>query len=111
MKEIQFSKYQIRGAYHWDHISTHALKSNAFVKGRYRYCINLLEQGLGKNLHNKKIIDIGCGEGFLTRTILDRFPNAIAFASDVAQEMLSKAAKLLDSYGSRIHLSRDNIHE
>jgi SAM-dependent methyltransferase len=56
-------------------------------------------------------IDIGCGEGLLTKAILDRFPKAIAHASDVAEEMLAKAARLLGDYGSRVRLSRQNIHE
>ena len=56
-------------------------------------------------------IDIGCGEGLLTKVILDRFPKAIAHASDAAAEMTSKAATLLAPYGERAKLSQHNIHD
>ena len=56
-------------------------------------------------------VDVGCGEGLLAKTILDRFPNAIAHASDAAPEMMEKAAELLSPYGDRAKLSRHNIHD
>jgi ubiquinone/menaquinone biosynthesis C-methylase UbiE len=56
-------------------------------------------------------IDISCGEGLLAKAILDRFPRAVAHASDVADEMMTKAAELLAPCGERAKLSRHNIHE
>ncbi|MCK4849797.1 MAG: class I SAM-dependent methyltransferase [Phycisphaerae bacterium] len=56
-------------------------------------------------------IDIGCGEGLLTKAVLDRFPNAIAHASDAAAEMTTKAATLLAPYADRAKLSQRNIHD
>ena len=62
-EEIKFLKYKQRGAYHWDQISKNPLKSNAFVKGRYLKCIELLENI--SELKNKTILDFGCGDGAL----------------------------------------------
>ena len=56
-------------------------------------------------------IDMGCGEGLLAKTILDRFPKAVAHASDVAGEMMAAATKLLAPYRERAKLSQHNIHE
>ena len=56
-------------------------------------------------------IDIGCGDGLLSKAILDRFPKAFAYASDAADEMLCKAEKLFEAYGDRIELSCHNMHE
>lgn len=61
--EIEFQKYKQRGAYHWDQISKNLIKSNAFVKGRYLKCIELLENI--SELKNKIILDFGCGDGAL----------------------------------------------
>ena len=56
-------------------------------------------------------IDIGSGEGLLAKAILDRFPSAVAHASDVAGEMMEKAAAVLAPHGDRVRLSEHNIHE
>lgn len=56
-------------------------------------------------------MDIGCGEGFLTKTILDEYPNSTCHATDVAEEMIAKAHELLKAYGLRVTISQHNIHE
>lgn len=57
------------------------------------------------------LVDIGCGEGFLSQTILDQYPNSVCHATDVAEEMIGKAKDLLESYGDRVIISRHNIHD
>jgi len=58
-----FSKYQKRGAYHWNQIGNHPIKSNAFVKARYNKCVDLLK---GHVETTSKILDLGCGDGVLS---------------------------------------------
>lgn len=62
--EIEFMKYKLRGAYHWEQISMHPFKSNAFVKGRYLKCIELAS--LKCSLRNSTVLDLGCGDGALS---------------------------------------------
>lgn len=56
-------------------------------------------------------VDIGCGEGFLSQAILDKYPNSVCHATDVAEEMISKSQALLAPYGDRVHISQHNIHD
>lgn len=64
-KDADFIKYNHRGAYHWEQISCHPVKSNAFVKGRYIKCIEILEDKIS-SLTGKKTLDLGCGDGALS---------------------------------------------
>lgn len=43
----------------------------------------------------KCILDIGCGTGFLTRLIAERYPNARILGIDIAPAMIDQAAQLL----------------
>lgn len=63
--EIQFEKYQRKGAYHWDEISHDPRKANAVTIARYRMCLKLLEEKLD-GIEGKTILDFGCGDGALT---------------------------------------------
>jgi tRNA (cmo5U34)-methyltransferase len=56
-------------------------------------------------------VDISCGEGFLSKTILEKYPNSVGHATDVAEEMITKAESLLGAYGDRVSVSRHNIHD
>lgn len=64
-QEIEFLKYQSGGAYHWDQISRHPKRSNAFVKARYRKCIDLVSRSLPEGLTGLRVADYGCGDGAL----------------------------------------------
>lgn len=68
-KEIEFIKYNTRGAYHWEQISLHPVKRNAFVIGRYKNVISILKKGFNDNLSEKSVLDIGCGDGVLSYLI------------------------------------------
>lgn len=68
MGEIDFNKYERRGAYHWAQISRHPMKRNSYVLGRYQNMLTLLRQEVGC-LHGKKILDVGCGDGVLAYLI------------------------------------------
>jgi ubiquinone biosynthesis O-methyltransferase len=92
--EIEFKKYKTRGAYHWEQISLHPTKRNAFVLGRYRNVISLLKK-LG-SLKAKKILDVGCGDGVLSYMLakehailsgVDTSDIAIAYAKEKTKNM------------------------
>lgn len=60
IREIKFTKYQKRGAYHWQQISRNIFRFNAYVMARYQQVVDKIPKN--KNL---KILDIGCGDGVL----------------------------------------------
>ena len=62
---MSFSKYEKRGAYHWEQIGKHPIKANAFVKARYHMCIDLLKRHKPPQI-NTSVLDLGCGDGALT---------------------------------------------
>lgn len=66
MNEILFNKYDQKGAYHWDQISLHPLKRNAYVVARYCNVISLLKEKCGHSLKGMRILDLGCGDGVLS---------------------------------------------
>ena len=80
-EEIEFKKYQTRGAYHWEQIGNHPRKANAFVASRYEMCLRLWERQ-GGTLQGKRLLDLGCGDGVLTY-LLDR-RGAISHGIDVS---------------------------
>jgi len=94
-KVREFNKYKTRGAYHWEQISKHYLKRNAFVLGRYKNVINLLKRELG-SLDNKKILDVGCGDGVLSFLLAkeDAKVSGIDY-SDIAIEFAKEKTKQL----------------
>jgi SAM-dependent methyltransferase len=62
-EEIIYDKYKKRGAgYHWQQISSNPLLMSAFVKGRYKKCIDLFAAHAG-TLSGRELLDFGCGDG------------------------------------------------
>lgn len=64
LENEEFSKYERRGAYHWEQISHSIRHHNSFVSARYDAVISMLEGLQGKN-----ILDIGGGDGALSYLI------------------------------------------
>lgn len=48
-----------------------------------------------------RVVELGCGEGFLSAALLDCFPQAEVVALDGSAEMRDQAAARLDAFGSR----------
>jgi len=80
MKEIKFQKYKTKGAgYHWEQISNSIKKRNVFVVARYELILDLL----GKEIKNKKVLDVGCGDGVLSYLLAKKGANVIGIDSSV----------------------------
>ncbi|MEM4326169.1 MAG: class I SAM-dependent methyltransferase [Candidatus Pacearchaeota archaeon] len=103
-EEIEFKKYEERGAYHWDQISKNPFKSNAFVKGRYLKCIELLENVC--RLKNKKILDYGCGDGALAYLLWKR--GAKVYGIDNSEIAIKYAIEKHKQYNTDCHFELAN---
>jgi len=91
MVGITFGKYKTRGAgYHWVQNSMHPTKMNAFVKARYQKCIALLENKM-VFFTDKKILDLGCGDGVLTFELYKK--GAECYGVDSSEEAIDYAKK------------------
>jgi len=71
-KDIKFTKYKKRGAYHWQQISNSILNHNAFVSARYNQVVNQIPKN-----PSQIILDIGCGEGVLVYLIFKKTKSQI----------------------------------
>ena len=79
--EIEFSKYESRGAYHWEQISRSIRRHNAFASARYDAVLSALEE-----VHGQLLLDIGGGDGVLSYLIARR--GAQAVVADTARAAL-----------------------
>jgi tRNA (cmo5U34)-methyltransferase len=52
----------------------------------------------------KRILDLGCGDGYLARTLLSRYPSAQAVLIDHSAAMLERAAREMAPYGERCEI-------
>jgi 2-polyprenyl-3-methyl-5-hydroxy-6-metoxy-1,4-benzoquinol methylase len=95
--EIDFQKYRTRGAYHWQQISLHPTRSNAFVKARYFCCLSLLCEAVD-GLRGKRVLDVGCGDGVLTWNLQRQGANA--HGVDASEIAIRLAREMHDKRGS-----------
>ena len=84
-KEIKFNKYQKRKAYHWKQASFNIFTGNCFVRERYEQCVSAIKSNL-EVTNNTKILDYGCGDGYLTHLISKLTPNA--YGTDLSKESI-----------------------
>ncbi|MFH1280548.1 MAG: class I SAM-dependent methyltransferase [Candidatus Beckwithbacteria bacterium] len=84
-REIIFTKYQNRGAYHWQQIRKNLFTFNAFVLARYQQVLGQIPSN--KNL---KFLDIGCGDGVLLYLISQK-TKAQLFGIDSDSDSLKTA--------------------
>lgn len=101
MQELEFVKYKNRGAYHWLQDSSHIFKGNAFVKARYKKCVELLKQEM--DIKGKKVLDYGCGDGVLIYKIHKE--GAIGYGIDPSEIAIKYAAKEHEKRHSNVKFS------
>lgn len=53
----------------------------------------------------RQVVDLGCGPGGLTRTLLDRWPDAAVVGLDSSPEMIERAAAAEDTPGIRFEVA------
>ncbi len=58
-----------------------------------------------------RILDLGCGPGFLCDVFLERFPKAQAVGVDVDLFLLAMAQHVLAGYGDRVFLIRKDLRD
>lgn len=101
MDEINFEKYERKGAYHWDEISHDPRKANAVTIARYRLCLKLLEEKLD-GIKGKTILDFGCGDGALTYEMFKK--GAISTGVDLSALAIKLGSKKHQEKGSTAKL-------
>jgi len=86
-EELIFDKYKKRGAgYHWKQISKSITKRNIFVVARYNIVLNQL-----RSCKDKRILDIGCGDGALTYLLSQK--GGFVIGVDSSDEAINFARK------------------
>ena len=99
-------------------------KKNSSVAGRFSKAAKsynksaLFQQGVASKLvsylpgrnDTRRILEIGCGTGFLTRELLFRYPDAHVDALDISFEMLRQAKSELQP-GSKVNFILADINE
>jgi 2-polyprenyl-3-methyl-5-hydroxy-6-metoxy-1,4-benzoquinol methylase len=62
---MEIEKYSKKREYHWIDIGRRPRTSNACVRARYQFCIDLLKSRLDPS-KKVRVLDLGCGDGALT---------------------------------------------
>lgn len=81
-----------------------ALMNNPVRAGLQRHYEARLLQELGGRVHRQTVLEIGCGRGVGTEIIFERFGAAHVDAFDLDLEMVDKARRRLERYGSRVRV-------
>lgn len=87
----EFKKYKKRGAYHWRMISRNLKEHRPFAVARYKICLEMLGE-----VANKKIVDVGCGDGALTGLIAKA--GGIVIGIDPSKEGLALARQMFEKH-------------
>src|SRR3954447_15830274 len=95
----------------WDDEATDAflLYGEAFVPYRheqFRTVCTLIEAA-----HSKRVIDLCCGEGKLSRTLLENASAVTVEGFDASERMLESARSALAGYGERFQTALFDVHD
>ena len=88
-----------------------AVLGEVFVPGREEILRALLDHVPAAPGESFLAVDIGCGGGWLSGAVLEKFPGSRVLALDRSQEMLRAAGKLLEPYGERAELRGFRLEE
>ena len=77
---------------------------------RYQEMLYSMFQYIPENFKPKRIIDLGCGTGNLTREILDHFPDAEIHALDLSEEILDECKKRFPNAHDITYIKADFKH-
>ncbi len=94
VSEIQFEKYEKKGAYHWADYSGGLMRMNAYTRARYDLALDCLKDlALAPEA---RILDVGCGDGALSGLIRQDLGRSVTGvdASSLAIDLARKAFAL-----------------
>ena len=116
MAAPEFDKYRRAGAYHWQQAGRvwFNRRYNAPLAGRYRLILDRLGKaaaGGGEGGHqadesNLRVLDIGCGDGFLLHRVGRAWPRAELTGIDAEASGLTLARQKLGEQGQAAELVR-----
>jgi ubiquinone/menaquinone biosynthesis C-methylase UbiE len=89
LKPITFNKYDEMGAYHWVQCDRAAPNYNPPLEARYRVLVKRVKRA-------KKILDVGCGDGYLLAQVSELCDHAVGI--DSARLGVSLANEKLKTY-------------
>lgn len=91
-------------------ISSNYTEMLARLVPRYREMLWMILDYVPKDLNPKKIVDLGCGTGNLSKGILNQYPKAKVVAVDLSASILEEASKRLANYPNMTYLNEDFNH-
>ena len=84
-----------------------ALNYDKHARVQKAMACELLEKILATNRRYSRILEIGCGTGFLTELLAEKFPQAAILATDISPQMVRTAKRRLSSYDNVAYLVAD----
>jgi ubiquinone/menaquinone biosynthesis C-methylase UbiE len=66
---------------------------------------------IGHYLTPQRVVDLGCGDGILSRAILNAFPEATAVLVDHSAPMLDRARQAMAKFGDRVSVVQSDLTE
>ncbi|OGQ44307.1 MAG: hypothetical protein A3A85_01255 [Deltaproteobacteria bacterium RIFCSPLOWO2_01_FULL_42_9] len=92
----QFDKYKEKGAYHWKEMRSGIKRFNAGLAARYEISKGIIFRNLSSpNI----IVDIGCGDGFFSATIAERYRSANIVGYDFDETAIRLANEKKEELG------------